>query len=138
MTLKFSIAGRIYDAVDTQNLSMLDMLLFEQQTAEFGRPLTWAEVTTWHRELAELPTDAAREQHPAVLLVTAVSIWAARRAAGEKVTFSEAVDFPLSDMRIIPDPTDHAKPAGKAQKPRKAGGAAVKSPEAEATDSVEP
>lgn len=125
--MRFLIEGRRYDAVDISRLTMKDMLQFEQQTAELGRRLTWADVTRWYNEMAAMPTDAAREKHPEVLWLTAVSIWAARNAAGEALTFEQAIDIPASDIKILPDTEDHQKPAGKA-KPRKASGAAVKHP----------
>jgi len=121
--MKFAIAGKVYDVVDVKQLSMKDMLLFEQQTEAMGRRLTWADVTRWRNELEALPDDKARGEHPDSLWLTAVSVWAARRASGEDVTFEQAVDFPAADIKFIATPAD--------RKPKKA--AAGKAPARKAT-----
>jgi hypothetical protein len=127
--VKFVIEGKVYDAVDVNKIKMKDMLLFEVQTADFGRRITWEDVLRWHTEVDILEAEKkdGGRQHPEIMWLTAVAIWAARRAAGEDVTFDQAVDVAANDIKQLPDPGDHKKPAasGKA-KPRKATGAAVK------------
>lgn len=125
---RFAIAGKVYDAVEIDRLSMKDMLLFERQVHDaLDRKVTWDDVTRWQQEMADLETDAEREKHPEILMMTAVAIWAARRAAGDPVTFDDAIQMPVADIKTLPDAQDHKKPAPKA-KARKASGPAAKSP----------
>ena len=59
---------------------------------------------------------AERENHPEVLFLTALTIWAARVTAGEELGLLDAVDIPAAAVRWIAEPSDKkAAAAGKAQ-----------------------
>jgi hypothetical protein len=109
--MKFSIQGKVYDAADLDLVSLRDILLFEQQTKDMGREITWSQIGMWSEEFDALKTDKEKQEHPAAPWMTAVTIWASRRIAGEDVTFDEAVDFPMRDLHFIAEPKDRKKPA---------------------------
>lgn len=106
--MKFAIKGKVYDATALEQVTLKDILIFERQAAEvMGRPVTWAEVGAWADELEKLSTDRERQEHPAVVWLTAITIWASRIAAGERLDFGDAIDFPVGDLTFLPEPQDH-------------------------------
>jgi hypothetical protein len=126
--VRLAIKGKVYDAVVVEELTLKNMLLFEKQTAEFGLPLTWDQVIAWHAEIDALPP-AEQASHPRLMTLTACSIWAARVAAGEPVTFEEAIDIPAAAITVLPDPEDHKPKATAGKAPaRKATGQRGRSP----------
>jgi len=125
--VKFSIAGTVYDVADLDRVTLKDILLFESQTAAMGRKLTWVEVGDMAAHIDSLKSEKAKESDPAAIWLTAVAIWAARRLAGEDVTFADALDFEMRDLRFIAEPEDRKAPihptkarpgSGRAAKPR--------------------
>lgn len=111
--MKFSIAGKVYDAADLDRLSLKDILLFETQAAELGvipelgRPMAWGDIGAISERIDALETDVEKENDRGMVWMTAVTIWASRKLAGEDVTFEQAVDFPMRDLKFIPEPQDH-------------------------------
>lgn len=125
MTTRISIAGKVYDAADITNLSMKDILVFERETAEmFGAPLSWGEVEAWASEIEALPDDK-QQLHQRFMLVNAVSLWATRRAAGDILTFSEALDTPMTQIVPVPETADHKPKVAQAGKARARKGTAA-------------
>lgn len=122
--MKFTINGRSYDAAALDEVSLRDILLLEQQTTDFGRRLTWTEVTDMAARLEALKTDEERLDDEASLWLTAVTIWASRRLAGDPVTFDQAVDFPLKDLVFIKEAHDE-RPKVNPQKARPGSGRAA-------------
>lgn len=109
--MRFSIAGKVYSAADLDQIRLADILLFEEQTRDFGRALSWGQVNAWAAEIDALETDEQKHAHPGGLWLMAVTIWASRRLAGEPVTFEQAVNFPMAQLVPLPDPADHPAPA---------------------------
>jgi hypothetical protein len=134
--VKFKIGDAFYDAGALEDLSLSLLLRLENETKEFGRPLRMADIQRMTTEIAALKTDAERGQHPDAPWVTAVAIWAARRLAGQDVTFEQAVDFPMSQLTILADPQDRVGP--QKPRPRKGSGAAGKHPRTRTTKTSEP
>ena len=125
--MKFSIAGKVYDAADLDRVKMVDTLLLEVQTADMGHKLTWGAVGDMSVHLDSLKTEKAKQSDPVAVWFSAVVIWASRRLAGEDVTFAQALDFEMGDLRLIAEPEDRKTPAnptkarpgsGRAAKPR--------------------
>lgn len=134
--MKIKIGDQIYDAAALDELSLKTLLQLQRETADFGHPLNAADIQRISVELAALPDDQARAQHPDALWLTAVTIWAARKLAGEQVTFEDAIDFPLSSLTYLPDPQDRVGP--QKPRPRKGSGADGKHPRKSATKTSEP
>lgn len=126
MTDRIKIGDKIYEAKTISDLSILHLLELEAQLEQFGRPMRVAQLRALGREMAELP-EGERAEHPEALLMMGVGVWAARRAAGEKLTFAEAIDFPMSTFTTLPSPKDHAPPANPT-KPRAGSARAKKTP----------
>jgi hypothetical protein len=121
--MQFRIGTTTYHGAALDQLSLRDILLFEQETENLGRPLKWAQVEQWTTELDRLVTiagdetrpkaarDAAEKEyqaHPGSMWMMALMIWAGRKIAGEAITFGDAIAFPVSDLQWIPDEPNRA------------------------------
>lgn len=124
--MKFKLYDKVYDGGALDELSLKLILQLEKETAEFGRPLNISDVQSMSNSVQALKTDAERAAHPDVMWLTAISIWAARKIAGDQVTFDQAIDFPLTALTILPEPQDHKQPDPTRARARKGSGPAVK------------
>ena len=68
---------------------MSDLLRLQKDTG-----LTRKDLRLMRERVAALPQDEIEESEDALIL-TAVTVWLARRKAGEQLTMEEACDFPL-------------------------------------------
>lgn len=116
---RFKIGEKIYNTAALDELSLLDIVMFDTQAKALGADFRWSDLEAAALELDGL-SEAEAERHPRKLLVIAVTIWAARRLAGEAISFEQAIDFPANQLQMIADPGDRkpGKPKG-AKKPRK-------------------
>lgn len=118
---RFELNGKVYTTGSLDEVNLRDVMLFNTQAADMGLRATWSDVEAAARDIAALNAagdDDGAAAHPDIMLLTGVTIWAARRIAGDDVTFEQSVDFPLSSLTWLP-PTGDRKP-GKA-KARKGG-----------------
>lgn len=132
----FKVQGRVYTVESLDQISLKDMLLFERQTDEVGLSLTWADIQRIQSEVTAY--QKRKETHPQALLMIAAAVWLARRAAGENVTFGEAIDIPITQFEILPgtedrkpaNPTKGAKkrPASKSTASGRAGAESITKP----------
>jgi hypothetical protein len=129
--MKFRIGQVTYDLGALDLLSLKDILLMEKETTELGKTLRWSEVQRMAKEVDALDTDEQRRDHPDAVWVTAITIWASRRIAGEEQPFGDAIDFPMRDLTWIPEPQDRKKPEHPT-KARPVSGRARKRPAAAA------
>lgn len=106
---RFKIGERVYETDALDEISLRDLMLFNSQAAAFG--VTWSDVERIVTEMSELGEEG--QSHPDVMLMVGVTIWAARRAAGEDVTFDQAVDVPMSRIVWLESPKDHKPKAVK-------------------------
>lgn len=108
--VRFKIQGKTYDTATVDEISLRDVVLFNSQAADVGLGVTWADIERISNEIAELgDTEVA---HPDALVMFAVTIWAARRVAGDDVTLDQALSVPMKDIEIVEArkaPKDHAK-----------------------------
>ncbi len=112
---RFKINDKIYATSSLDELSLRDVTMFNSQAEDMGLRRKWSDVERVAQELAALPEDEA-EQHPDKYLVLAVTVWATRRTAGEKVSFEEAIDVPMLNITLLPDPEDKKPGKPKARK----------------------
>lgn len=124
--MKLKIGDKIYDTGVLDDLPLKFILQMEKQTADFGHPMTYPLIKAASDEINALKSDDEKKDHPEMIWLTAVGIWAARKLAGEDVTFDQAVDFPMSALTVLPEPGDHKKPNPTKGRPRKGSGPAVK------------
>lgn len=123
--MRFKLGDKTYETAGLDEVSLRDLVLFNTQAAEIGLASRWSDVEAAAEEFDSLTEEEVR-RHPDNMLVMAVTIWITRRAAGEDLSFGDAIDIPISKIEILPDPGDHkpGKPRG-AKKPRKASAPAV-------------
>jgi hypothetical protein len=107
--MKFKLGDTIYDGSAFEDLSLRALLDLEKETTQFGRTLRMHDIEAMSEALQGCATDEERAAHPDGPWMMAVTIWAARRAAGDGTTFADAIDFPLKELQFIPDPADHKK-----------------------------
>lgn len=114
------IGAKVYSQPSMDDINLRDLLRFDVEVAELGLSKTWGDVERIQSELDGLGEDA-RAAHPERLFMVAAMVWLARRAAGEDVSFSEAVDIRIEDVTLIPEPEDRQPKKSKgAKKPRSA------------------
>jgi hypothetical protein len=132
--MKFKILDTVYDLGSLDRLSLIDILMLEKETRELGNPLRWSQVMQMSADLEALKTKEEKEAYPDILWMSAITIWSSRRIAGDKVSFVEAIDFPMGDMIWLPDPEDHKEPERptKPARARAGSGRATKRPVAAA------
>lgn len=122
--MKFRIGEQEYDATAINDVSLRLLLVLEKESAELGGAIRMSDIQAWQAEMQALPV-ADRDKHPAVARLLAVNIWAARVLSGEKITFGDAIDFPLSQMQFIAEPGDAAPVEANPQKARPSSGRAA-------------
>lgn len=109
--MKFSIEGRVYDAASIDRLTLGNILKLEKETTELGRPMKWSEIKAMSARVQDLEPEDFDDDDDAPWFL-ALTIWSSMLNAGENVTFAQAVDFPLGELRAIEEPQDRKKPAG--------------------------
>lgn len=112
---RFRSGGRIYELTEIDQITPRDLITFPRDAAEVrGSKIRWSEVEQYAQEIDALP-ESEQEDHPEFAFMMAVSIWASRRAAGDKITFGECLDEPFE---VLPDTEDRQgkSPARKGAK----------------------
>lgn len=94
---RISYKGKVYALTTLDELSLDDLIAFEEETAAAGSPMTIMDAE-------KINTRSA--------LAMAIGMWAAIRAAGEKITFAEARQIRMKDIVNIPTPADHKGKSG--------------------------
>lgn len=131
---RIRIGEKTYSTASLDEVSLRDLVLFNTQAAAMGWGAKWSDIERAAGEIDVL-TDAEAGKHPDALMVLAATVWVTRRVAGDDVTLSEAIDVPLSQVDIIPEPQD--RQPGKPRAAKKAAKKKVSAP-ATAPDEVEP
>ena len=109
------IRGKRYESKNLDALTLKDILTVESELAALGIPRAWQEIRKAAARLDQMTADEF-EDDPDGPLMVALLVWAARRGAGETVTFTEAIDVPLSDFEFLPDTGDHKAPKATPRK----------------------
>lgn len=111
----------IYSLTSVDDLSLLDLIALRSELAQIGIKESWQDITTAVQEMAAIDDqDGNPDDHPLSLLVFAVTLWAARRKAGDQLGFAEAVNVPMTSIIWLPKPADRAsKSSGKSQGAKK-------------------
>lgn len=116
MNGRFRIGATVYEASSILRLTLGQILDLERQTAALGRPLSWSQIKAMMKNLDGVTADdfAGHDDAPWVIALT---VYSSRLAAGEQLTFGEAVDFPLEDLTILPATEDHSRPGPTKARP---------------------
>lgn len=125
--MKFSIdsSGKIYDIGAIDRLRLVDLILMQEQTKALGREITMADVQVMKDNLAELEPEE-RAAHVDQLWIVAIGIFAARRIAGDNIGFEEAISFPITALKWLPEPSDRQAPTPDPTRARQGSGRAAK------------
>ena len=115
--MRFRIGEKVYQTTALDEISLKDLVLFNGQAEEIGLSYRWHDVERLAQEFEEL-SEAEAEAHPDKLLLIAVTVWVARRAGGDVVTFGEAIDIPMARLEFLPDAEDKRPPKAKGGKKR--------------------
>lgn len=129
--VRFKINGKTYDTGSVDQISLRDVVLFNRQSADMGLGVTWADVERISTEMAELTDKDA--PHPESLVMFGVTVWAARRIAGDDVTLEEALDVPMASIEIV-----EARKTPKDRQPKKGTKPRSTRAGAQATSAAEP
>lgn len=116
---RFKIGSKVYTSAALDEVSLRDLVLFDNQSADMGWSKRWSDIERIATEWDALSVEEA-ETYPEKMTMIAVTIWVSRRVAGEDVTLDQALDIPLNSLDFLPEPEDKkpGKPKG-AKKPRK-------------------
>lgn len=121
--MRFVLDGKTYDVDAVSRLSLMDVLRFNRESQQGDWGITWAQVEGLIGDLEGL-TDEQRRAHPGSVWLLALTIWRARREAGEHLSFEDAVDgvpvFDASRLRFLPDPADRKPKKEKPGDPQRA------------------
>jgi hypothetical protein len=104
--VRLLIDGREYPAVDHSNASLLHLMELKQQTRDFTEDGKGLGMAALQAVGASAGARADGEVPESADLWMAVMVFLTRRAAGEKVTFLEAIDVPLGSIEFLPEPGD--------------------------------
>lgn len=124
--MRFRIGQKTYTAAAVDRLTLKQLIQVESETADLGRRMTWTELRALSGRIADL---AAKDEDAAVAdpdwpWFLGLIVWASRVDAGEAITFTDAIDFPLEDFEVIPEPQDRKAPADPTKARRGSGPAA--------------
>ncbi len=117
--MRIRVGDREYPLKYVEELTLLDLLTLEAQTRNIdpSRPLTMYVLRGMERSVAKAIAGlsgparvAAGEAHPDAPWLFAVMIWAARRAAGEDVTFAQAIEVDPADIEYVREAGDEPEP----------------------------
>jgi hypothetical protein len=104
--VRLLIDGREYPAVDHSNASLLHLMELKQQTRDFTEDGKGLGMAALQAVGASAGARADGEVPESADLWMSVMVFLTRRAAGEKVTFLEAIDVPLGSIEFLPEPGD--------------------------------
>lgn len=112
---RFRIAGKTYRVDALDEISLKQMLLFDDQAEDMGLRLRWLDVELALQDL-EGATPKEFAVHPRRNLVISACVWAARLLSGDEVTLDEAIGIPFTQIEWIEAPKDHKPPKKKGGK----------------------
>jgi hypothetical protein len=114
---RFRVDGKTYRVDALDEISLKEMLLFDDQAEDMGLRARWADV---EQATIELQGATAKDfaSHPRNKLIISAAIWVARRLSGEEISLDAAVGVPFKNFEWIESPKDHAPSAKKTAKPR--------------------
>ena len=108
--MRYVIQGREYAAASIEEISLTDLLAL---TRELGWSVDELQNRLTSMADFETPEEALNDEES--LLALGALIWLTRRRAGERLSFEEACDFPLSSLDVVLEDGDEAAIAAAAQ-----------------------
>lgn len=101
----FILNGKTYTHVDLADILVGDQIRVERwlAKADISEARTWEDVIAIAKEINQLPNFAAQKAHPEFRFSITMTVWLARRAAGEDVTLDEALQYRFDDVTWLND-----------------------------------
>lgn len=100
--MRISIGGATYPLSKLDDLTLIQLIRLERESAEAGRPMKWRDLRDMIERVGSLAQDQVEEDDDFLWYVGLV-VWASRVSSGDTVTLAEALDFNLSELDFIPD-----------------------------------
>lgn len=102
---RFKIDGKVYRGQAIEDITLNDAIMFDSFAAEAGWGVTLDQVEA----MAAKETLSIRES----MIVTAVTVWLMKRAAGEDCSLREAAEVKASAIEQLAEPGDKKAPKAK-------------------------
>ncbi len=128
--MRFYLDGQVYALDSIFHLSLGDIIRFDVEAEQHQWPVRWADVERLVWEAGSLPTQE-RARHRGTIWWVALTIWRAKKDAGETTTFTDLIEsVPVMDptrFRFLDDPPPEPSPDPPKARPvpRKASGRAA-------------
>lgn len=117
---RFTFRGKTYTVPSFDEVNLKDIIQFDQQAEAMGISARWKDIVDLARRSDKLNENEAAGDTLSYVM-TVVTIWTARRAAGETCSFDEASEMTLSEVEWIPVPKDRQQKAAKKATPTRKG-----------------
>lgn len=98
--MKIVIADREYPQPSLGRLSVTQLMRLERETG-----LSRRQIREKFEQMQNL-SEAEREEADDALILTGITLWVSRMAAGEDIGFEAACDVPIDEVRFILEPGD--------------------------------
>ena len=98
--MKIMIQGREYTAVADDSITLADLVVLKAQTG-----LSRADLFDLFEQVQGL-SEAQMQRSDEALLIAGVSVWLARRHAGEQLSLEQACDVPMGQVEFVREPGD--------------------------------
>lgn len=105
--MKIIIQGRTYDGVLGDDVTLSDLMAIKTATG-----MTRADLEDLTQRVSKL-SEKELQRSDEALIVAGISVWLARRHAGEMLTLEEACAVPMTEVEFVREPGDPA-PTGSA------------------------
>jgi len=118
------IGEKTYPVASIHDLSLTSTMLLQRELATvetISSVRTWADVLALTEEMRHLTPEEASD-HPESVFLLALTVWACRVTAGERVSLIDAGDVPMDAIEWIPEPGDRLTD----RQPKAGGGGAGK------------
>lgn len=117
--MKVIIEGRTYDGVLGNDITLADLMAIKGATG-----MSRADFFDLIERVAKL-SEKEQQRSDEALIAAGVSVWLARRHAGEMLTLEEACAIPMSQVEFIREPGDPepVTPGGRPDPTSRAGSA---------------
>lgn len=105
--MRISIGDREWPAVSPLKAELLHLMELRQQTQDFHPGgLGMKALQALHAEVMEARQAGEEPDEYTGFVFLAVMLFLSRRAAGEQLTFREAIRVPAAEIRVVPDEGD--------------------------------
>lgn len=118
--MKVMIQGRAYQGVAGDDITLSDLMAIKSATG-----MTRADLFDLIERVSKL-SEAEQQRSDEALIAAGISVWLARRHAGELLSLEEACAVPMTEVEFVrepgdPEPVGDGSPAGRPDPTRRPG-----------------